>query len=178
MIRLIVILALCYSGAFAQQGKDLITWKESYRLNWEDFKGFPPESARNAALTSSRILINFNYSQQALRYSITCQFDKNKSWGRVKNDHILAHEQGHFDITELYARKLNKAMKEYRFRSSTVSKDVNERYQKIVNELQEMQNSYDFETDHSRNFSQQREWEERIKKELHEWSAHSDYAER
>src|SRR5688572_9907281 len=137
IIRLILILMLCGTQSVAQQNKDVIEWKESYRLNWEDFQAQPPESAKNAALTSSRILINFTYSDEALRFSINCQFDKSRSWGRVKNDHILAHEQGHFDITEIHARKLNKTMKAYRFRSSTVSKDVNEIYQKIVTDLQE-----------------------------------------
>jgi predicted secreted Zn-dependent protease len=166
---------LCFNHVDAQQQKEVIEWKEGSRLNWEDFKGGPPESAKNAALTSSRILINFHYSQNALQYAINCQFDKNRSWVRVRNEHILAHEQGHFDITEVHARKLNKAMKEYRFRPASVSKDVNEIYQRIVNELQEMQNTYDRETDHSRNFPQQREWEQKIKKELDDFKLHRNY---
>jgi len=32
----------------------------------------------------------------------------------VKNDYILSREQAHFDITELYAGKLNKILKAYK----------------------------------------------------------------
>src|SRR4051794_27509556 len=98
---------LAHSGA-----DDLIQWSPSKRLDWKDFQGSPPANAKNAALTSSSILVNFSYNNESLRYTISCHFDKTKSWVRIKNDHILGHEQGHFDITEIHARKLYKALQE------------------------------------------------------------------
>jgi hypothetical protein len=154
----------------------LIEWNASGRLSWQDFQGVPPEDAANAALTSSGILINFNYNNRSLSYNITCNFDKTKSWGRIRNDHILAHEQGHFDITEIHARKLYKSLKAYRFRQSTVSNDIHEIYQGIVNDLQQMQNDYDRETDHSRNLYQQKIWLDKIQAELRNYEDYAGYA--
>jgi hypothetical protein len=175
ILRLILACFMFNAGALAQSNNHLIDWTSTRKLTWDDFRATPPSDASNAALTSSGILINFNYNDQSLNFEITCNFDKSKSWGRIKNDHILAHEQAHFDITELHARKLYKSLKEYRFKKATVSKDIHEIYEKVVLELQQMQNDYDRETDHSRNFFQQKNWLTRIENELNAYSAWSGY---
>jgi predicted secreted Zn-dependent protease len=36
-------------------------------------------------------------------------FDKDQSWMMVKNAYVLQHEQIHFNISELYARKIRKS---------------------------------------------------------------------
>ena len=79
---------------------NLIEWNAERKLTWEDFKAQPDKTSTNAALTSSSINIEFGYTNTGLKYNIKCRFDKNLSWGRIKNDYILAHEQGHFDIAE------------------------------------------------------------------------------
>jgi hypothetical protein len=176
IFRFLFILYAASSFALSQNNADVIPWNPARRLTWDDFRGTAPETARNAALTSSSILVNFNYNNRTLHYQITCHFDRNKSWGRVKNEHILAHEQGHFDITEIYARKLYKNLKAYRFSPSTVSTDIRDIYQQAVNELQTVQNEYDAETDHSRNFPQQKAWLEKIQDELESSSDYAGYA--
>jgi predicted secreted Zn-dependent protease len=88
------------------------------------------------------------------------------SWGRIKNDHILSHEQGHFDIAEIYARKLNKALSAYVFNRNTVSRDVNAIYDDVIKLHHKAQEQYDDETDYSRNFKEQEEWKNRIAAEL------------
>ncbi|MFT3936340.1 MAG: DUF922 domain-containing protein [Chitinophagaceae bacterium] len=95
---------------------------------------------------------------------------------RIKTDYILSHEQGHFDIAEIFARKLNQLIKAYKFKSSaTAQKEVPAMYQKIMNDLAAMQNLYDSETDYSRNKAQQAAWLERINKELNKLSEFADY---
>ena len=176
MLRLLLACCFATSIAVSQSNNNLIEWDFARRLSWEDFKGTPPLEATHAALTSSGILINFTYNDKSVTYDITCNFDKSKSWGRIKNDHILAHEQGHFDITEIHARKLYRNLKEYRFRQATVSKDIHEIYQKVVTDLQQMQNEYDRETDHSRNFFQQKNWLVKIENGLTYYQAYSGYS--
>lgn len=147
------------------QAKDpasLIEWTSDKRLTWSDFKGTPDAGSTNAALTSSSITIEFGYSSRGMNYGIKCRFNTASSWGRIKNEHILAHEQGHFDLAELHARKLNKALKAYVFNSKTVSKDVNAIYDTIMKEHHQLQQEYDEATDHSRKVTAQKEWEEKI----------------
>ena len=79
---------------------------------------------------------------------------------------MLQHEQGHFDLAELYARKLNKALKEYTFNAQTINKDVNSIYEKIMAEQHKAQNRYDLETDFSRNKSRQAMWSSKIANDL------------
>jgi hypothetical protein len=38
--------------------------------------------------------------------------DTQKSWIGVQDSDVLNHEQGHFDITEIYARRFQKLMKD------------------------------------------------------------------
>ncbi|HUR12586.1 MAG TPA: DUF922 domain-containing protein [Flavitalea sp.] len=151
------------------QGNDpshLIDWNEERRLNWSDFKGEPDPGSTNAALTSSSITIEFGYSNRSMSYRIKCRFNTSSSWGRIKNDLILSHEQGHFDLAELHARKLNKALKAYVFNSRTVSRDVNAIYDSIMREHHIIQQEYDEETDHSRRPVAQSKWEKKISEEL------------
>lgn len=154
-----------------------IPWSATRRLTWSDFKSRPDNNATNAALTSSKIVFNFGYGgEKGFNYTISCEFDKNGSWGRIKTDYILAHEQGHFDIAEIFARKLNKSLRTYRFNANTVQKEVPNLYQDLMKEETAWQNQYDNETDYSRNHAQQERWLEKIDRELSRLSQYADYA--
>jgi hypothetical protein len=165
---------LLLSFTLIQQG-NLIPWNADRKLGWEDFKASPDPRSSNAALTSSSINIEFGYDDQSLQYSIRCAFDKTRSWVRIRNNDVLAHEQGHFDIAEIYARKLSKAMKEYRFNARTVSQDVNGIYDNIMNLHRDAQNQYDKETDYSRNRPRQEECLKKIRQQLNELALYANY---
>jgi len=149
-----------------QETSHQIEWNAAKRLTWSDFKGDPDPESNNAALTSSSITIEFGYSNRGMTYGIKCRFNMINSWGRIKNELILGHEQGHFDLAELHARKLNKALKAYVFNSRTVSKDVNGIYESIMKEHHKTQEQYDLETDHSRKIETQYKWQLKIAEEL------------
>jgi predicted secreted Zn-dependent protease len=104
-------------------------------------------------------------------------FYPHKSWTKVKTNHILAHEQGHFDISQLFTRKLYKELKAYKFRPETVDRDVQAIYQRITQEQAAYQNLYDKETNYSRNAAGQESWLQRIEKELTETAAYANYPE-
>lgn len=157
------------------QQTNLIAWKQARKLSWEDFKATPDAGSSNAALTSSSINIEFGFDNTGLQYSIKCSFDKTKSWVRIKNNDVLGHEQGHFDLAEVYARKLNKAMKEYKFNAKTVGDDVNKLYDNMMKLHHEAQNTYDHETDYSRNKLRQEEWRQKINSDLKQLEAFADY---
>jgi predicted secreted Zn-dependent protease len=171
-----IALCLLLSLAFSLRYASLIEWTPEYRLVWDDFKARPDVGSPNAALTSTAIKFNFSYGNSSLKYHISCQFDKNLSWGRVKNDYILSHEQGHFDIAEINARRLNRELQGYTVGTTeTISKDLNAIYQKNMRELRDMQTLYDSETDFSRNPEKQAEWLKKIKTTLKELEKYADY---
>jgi predicted secreted Zn-dependent protease len=176
LLNLLILLAsLFHTNSAGSSRKDsLIDWTSTRKLNWEDFKGQPDGSSVNAALTSTNINIDYTFNSQGFKYKIRCQFDPSKSWGRIRNDYILSHEQAHFDIAEIHARLLHKALKDYKFNSRTANKDIGEIYQKLMNDHHKMQEAYDEETNYSRNETRQRAWQNRIAEIL---SALDEYAQ-
>src|SRR5580765_1242704 len=120
---LILLVSVLNTNGHLPSPKDsLIDWNPGRKLSWEDFKSQPDGSSVNAALTSTNINIDYTFNSQGFKYKIRCQFDPSKSWGRIRNDYILSHEQAHFDIAEIHARLLHKALKNYKFNAQTVSK--------------------------------------------------------
>ena len=160
---------------FSSNQTNLIEWNSARKLAWSDFKAEPDKNSTNAALTSSSINIEFGYTNTSLKYNIKCRFDQNLSWGRIKNEYILSHEQGHFDIAEIHARKLNKMLKEYKFNNRTVGKDVNKIYETVMKEHHAFQSQYDQETNYSRDFKLQDKWLDTIDAELKKLEPFSDY---
>lgn len=146
--------------------EDLIKWNENRKLTWADFKAEPLKMDSTVAITSTHLGFSYNVANGKITYKIDCWFDKNKSWGRVKNDWILKHEQGHFDIAEIFARQLNKSVSEYQYNKTTFQKDLNAIYKSVIDGKEKFQQQYDHETDHSRNKTKQEEWFKKIESEL------------
>src|SRR5678810_497929 len=140
------------------ESQEMIPWELDKRLVWDDFLCEPKVGSDAVASTSTSLGIAYQLSNGELRYHITCYFNKEKSWGLMKTDYILAHEQGHFDITEIFARKLNEALQNYKFNKKTYKRDIGQIYQFIVSQKEEYQKMYDSETDHSRNRRTQYDW--------------------
>ena len=155
--------------------EDFIKWSENRKLTWDDFKAPPQKIGNTAAMTTTHLGFSYNMKNGNVTYLIDCRFEKNKSWGLVKNDWILKHEQGHFDIAEIYARKLNKAINEYQFDRLSFQKDLDAIYRSVVSQKESFQHQYDEETDHSRNRESQEEWFKKIEKELKEHKSWAGY---
>ncbi|MFI5185558.1 MAG: DUF922 domain-containing protein [Chitinophagales bacterium] len=162
------ILAIC-------QNDESIEWSSNKRLSWDDYLAKPTASSDAAAITSTAIGIEYHVRNNTFSYSITCRFSKTRSWGKFKTAYILQHEQGHFDITEIYARKLARELKEYQFDPQKYQDEVNRIYKRLMNEKEECQDKYDKETDFSRNKEKQAEWLEKIKEELQETAEFANY---
>jgi hypothetical protein len=162
--------------AIAQNNNDeLIDWSLSRRLTWNDYKGKPEPESGAAATTTSYLGIEYDFKNNTVTYKIVCRFSKNKSWGLYKTDHILGHEQGHFDISEIFARKLNKETGEYKFNKTTYQRDLQKIYNNIMDEKEKFQTRYDNETDFSRDKEKQAEWLKKIKMMLDNLKDYSNY---
>jgi len=171
-------LILIFSPLFIlaqDKNEELIDWNSGHRLIWNDYKGAPDLNSDAAATTTSYLGIEYNLRNNKVTYKIACRFSKNKSWGLYKTDHILGHEQGHFDITEIFARSLNKKTGEYVFNKNSYQQDLQKIYNDIVKEKEILQNQYDKETDFSRNKEKQAEWLKRIKEMLEDLEDYAGY---
>ncbi len=156
---------------FAQEIEEGVPWDANKRLTWADFKGKVPPAAVPAATTASGISYTYSanlmHHEVELDYEVTAYFYPNESWYKpsLANDTILSHEQLHFDIAELFARKMRNRLDRTSF-SDNVKAEVREIYQEILQELKEFQEAYDWETNFSRNVEKQLEWNAKIAEEL------------
>ena len=155
--------------------EDLIKWDENRRLTWDDFKAEPLKIGSTAAMTTTHLGFSYNFANGKITYKIDCWFEKNRSWGLVKNDWILKHEQGHFDIAEIFARQLNKSVSEYQYNKTTFQKDLSDIYKSVVDGKEKFQQQYDDETDYSRNKPKQEEWIKKIESELKQNNSWAGY---
>ena len=88
------------------------------------------------------------------------------SWvvAKEKNDSLLAHEQGHFDVTGLVARDLVKALGALRVSTTDeLQREVSRLYETFDAWAKKLSQRYDDETNHGRNTKVQVEWESRIR---------------
>jgi len=172
----IIAAVFLFSPLFAlAQSDQFIEWSAVNRLTWDDYLARPSSTSDAAAITSTALGVEYHLKNNSLTYTITCRFSKTASWGKHKTDYILQHEQGHFDITELFARKLAKELKTYKFDRRHYQEDISKIYKKVMDEKEEYQTKYDKETDFSRNKQQQSEWLEKIKDELDDLDEYANY---
>ncbi|TMI74016.1 MAG: DUF922 domain-containing protein [Bacteroidetes bacterium] len=165
------------SMAFAQaKDEETIDWHSSRQLSWNDYKGRPDPNSDAAASTTTYLGIEYKMDDKSFNWKIQCRFSLTKSWGRTKTDIILRHEQGHFDIAEIFARKLHKRMKEYHFNQATYETDLREIYSSITAEKEAFQDLYDNETDHSRKKDVQEKWLKKIATTLEELKGFANYS--
>jgi len=157
------------------QDEETISWSENEKLHWGNFEGKPQHNTDAVAITASGITYGFssktysNSDKVEYTTNVSAEFYPNQSWylkERV-NDTILGHEQLHFDITELYSRKLRKRIKNAKF-TKNVQQEISEIFDQVNKELRIMQNEYDEGSDYSRDYEGQVNWQERIAKELHQ----------
>ena len=155
-----------------QQDGPVMSWNESYKLSWTDFKAPPEETTSAVAVTASGITFGFSVKKTDDRViSFTSQvhahFYPEKSWYKREqaDSHVLGHEQLHFNITELYARKFRQRIDQIKV-SNSVRDQLKNLHNTINKELSQMQNRYDSETNYSRNVDAQTTWETYIADEL------------
>lgn len=172
---LILSIFLLPALAQAQKSDDLIHWNKRHQLSWNDYQGKPGSDATAAASTATYLGVEYSFKDGKLGYVITCSFSRSRSWGMHKNDHILAHEQGHFDIAEIFARKLHQRLKAYQFNRTTYQNDLRVIYENTMDQKEEMQNNYDQETNHSIDKERQAEWLKKISNELDKLSEFANY---
>jgi Bacterial protein of unknown function (DUF922) len=173
-----ILLIFLFSSFFSfsqSKNEELLDWSATRRLTWNDYKAKPEPGNDDAAATTTYLGIEYNITSDGFGYKIQSPFSKTRSWGRYKDDYVLSHEQGHFDIAEIFARKLNKQMSEYVFNKKTYQQDLNKIYNDILAEKEKMQNEYDEETNHSINKEKQAEWLKKISDLLKEYEAWKGY---
>lgn len=165
LISLFTLAITTYMGY--AQSENQIPWSADYELKWEDFKSLPDKSTNLKAMTSSGMNFGIQCVEGQLDLEIGCYFDKNKSWVKENaSDKLLEHERLHFDITELFTRKLIKQLTALKDPCGRDMEKMQTIYNENFEEYDAFQNRYDRETKHSINEEKQKYWENLVEREL------------
>ncbi|WP_164549908.1 DUF922 domain-containing protein [Nonlabens ponticola] len=166
-----MMIILC-TGIVSSQLRSTFTYEEKPVLEWSDFTGEIPANARHMASANTGLgyeVVNANIDNITKpEIQVNAIFYASLSWKKELpsySEPLLQHEQLHFLITELHARKLRKAYSYYR-PVKNVKQEVDYIYRKFENDRLKMQAAYDRETGHGNDKNKQRDWEIFVNSEL------------
>ncbi len=155
-----------------------ILWEKSRKLVWEDFKGVPNEKADSlGAVTFCGFGYRSNYLTllTKVKLNVNTTFYCNKSWvkeNQKNREDLLAHEQLHFDIAELYARRLRKRFSSVKIKPTKSKEIVNTIFSQVYAQYNSRQQAYDDETDRGLKKEEQNSWRKSISQELEDLKAY------
>lgn len=171
---------------------NFIPWSEERKLEWGDFLGTPreyptsyehPDPEDIAFTWGPPKLDDFDYhivnshicQYQIIHVDAVGYFDKKQSWttDEAKEDpNALNHEQGHFDIIEVYARQIESKLLLKIFEcpdgvydKALIDKEIRQKALDIGNKAQERHDEYDEDIKKTRGNSQVF-WDKEIRRDL------------
>lgn len=166
IICITIFMFSCSFTSKVSKKEDKIYWNKAVQLTWNDFKGRAKDFPRGRAAIS---YVGIDYAPVFTGYyDVIASFDRKASVKneRIINEHILKHEQYHFNIAELFVRRFRKRIRQEEI---NIKEDLlAEVFQTMQKNHKSYQDLYDKETAHSTIKNKQEEWEKKIDKELAE----------
>ena len=147
-LLLSIVLILILGAVHPALGQDASSLEWGRPISYDDFQSKPDEADTAAANISVSILLGYGNTQNnTLRFKVVAVMDKNESWIKdgFRKAHILKHEQGHFDIAQIFARKLAAELKKRLYTPRDV-RILSELYDDFLHQMNEVQVRYDDET--------------------------------
>ena len=148
-------------------------WALKRPLTWADFKGDPPRDGGAAAETAYTLLYGSQCRGQAFEFRVVAAFRPKESWVRpailkrpADSARALRHEQTHFDLAEVHARRMRRHFAELMAPCRVSTSDLSEIAERMVKEEAAAQEKYDAETDHSRVAAEQARWDKEVASQL------------
>ncbi len=161
-------------NTFADEDKlpDAIFWNEKRKLAEGDFRGstVPGDDRYYAAGTVATISCEYILSDSSSLVIITPVFSAAFSFlkaGKNKTVTILRHEQIHFDITEIYARKIRQQLSSGFFGRESFRQKMNSICFNLMQEMEAYQAFFDEETCNAPSADEmEKKWMKKIEQEL------------
>lgn len=165
-----------------------LLWTGGYRLSWQDFLGDPPPASLRGT-EAARIWVGIRYfaswelsfdpvrgrwTARLLDCTTQAFMDRTRSWALPDQrlPEVLRHEQGHFDLLEVFRRLLEQELMLWIGKpvSATTREEAERKLTRLLEEVylrvweahEACQAQYDQETEHGGNQAQQDLWSRRI----------------
>lgn len=166
---------------FYSQNSDTLFWNKTNKLKYDDFKSNADTINFKNIFAYSMLVspINWYGKNDTIYIKIKNGFIKQQSFfirgNKNEDDNLLSHEQGHFNIQEIELRRFIKALFSVTYQNYNQFRDYYTKQLTLYKERKKIvQKQYDSETDLSRNVVKQKEWNEKIAKELKELENYSN----
>ena len=156
-----------------------IYWSENVKLKWSNFKSkINNQHGENVvAYTNCGWIYSYIRSSNPkvpIKIKIETVFNEDKSWKDAKriNSYVLLHEQKHFDVAEIFSRKLRKEVAEKIKTNSDFDRYFQDIYARILKDYQNFQKAYDGETKNGIVEEKQSEYNRIIAEELENYKSY------
>lgn len=150
-----------------------IRWSSNRKLTWEDFKGKSKPVSNNSVGAQSYCGFGFQSNYVTLfskaKMFVKTTFDCNLSWVREDQkyrEELLEHEQFHFNLSEIYARRLRKRFSTSQLNVGNINSEAQTIFKQVYANYLDRQELYDSETNHGLDEDKHKEWQLMIEKEL------------
>jgi hypothetical protein len=156
---------------YPEDSTEKLVWDQKKRLAWHDFRKDKVLAQTEAAESWTGIEFSGNCENGEFTFEVDAIFHRDSSWvvpGRW-NERLLDHEQGHFDLAELYARKLSQALRNLESPCENMELTrglIQNILQLNQQQLEQEQRRYDIETRHGTNRKRQESWNEFLRSQL------------
>jgi len=158
---------------------DPIPWSATRKLDWPDFHAKAP-----GRLSGAQSVLGFSYAigcrSGALQASFTAMFYPDKSWvaARISTSGLatwigLRHEQLHFDLKEVYARRLRKHFAELENPCPVADETLDAMTGPLMRAESAAQRRFDVETSNGEREDKLIEWERQVAADLAALSAYA-----
>jgi hypothetical protein len=174
----IALLSFSLAPAHAQTTNGgTLHWSAKRPLVLADFQGRPRPGEAHAALTSATVVAQVACKSNKFTGSVQAAFDPTRSWVRdpaTITAKLLQHEQLHFDIAEVYARRLRQKLTGIQIPCAQLGTTFQRLSNGIYADWEKAEDQYDRDTNHGLILAQQQIWEAQVQKELAELAAFAE----
>ena len=148
-------------------------WSAGRRLKWSDFRGQPPGQGEEGAKTAYALFYAWKCRGEAFEFRVIAAFRPRQSWVKavMANDNAqsrsaLGHEQTHFDLTEVHARKMRQYFNVLPEACRKTDRELTALARRLLQEEKAEQQRYDAETEHGLRAAPQGTWSRDVKRRL------------
>lgn len=170
---------LLFFGVFCtlKGSSQVIEWNADRPLVWDDYQKnhtaketdglWAAKTVYKVEIEPLNVLVDANDNIQNYEdMTVVAQFFPKKSWVLQRNDTLLMHEQLHFDIAELYARKMRYEFSKLQKAKTRRMDDYQEVWNRNWQACKREQDQYDEDSNHGLNHDENNMWKLRIEAKL------------
>jgi len=152
---------------------EAVPWSAKRPLVWADFRATPPATSSAAAETAYTLFHGARCTRSRFEFLVVAAFRPKASWVRpavlkvpADSARALRHEQTHFDIAELHARRMRRYFAEMLSPCQASTEQIQSLADRFIRDERATQERYDAETNHSREAARQSSWDKDVASQL------------